>query len=140
MKYTVLLVMIIALASLSWMTILRDASDDAFDQEVALEELRNKIEGVGDDPAETVFENIETLKGFPAKRLLTIMELGFSRSLGVDCTHCHNPGDWASEEKLTKQIARDMWEMVGSINREMLTAIPNLSSEMAFVNCTTCHR
>jgi photosynthetic reaction center cytochrome c subunit len=80
------------------------------------------------------------MKGFPAVRLLAVMEYGFSKSLGVNCTHCHDPNNWASEEKLTKQVARDMWDLVGKLNRELLPEIPNLSSPMAVVNCTTCHR
>lgn len=68
------------------------------------------------------------------------MEMGFSRSLGVNCTHCHNPADWSSEEKHRKQIARDMMAMAGRINNELLSAIENLESEKPTVNCTTCHR
>ena len=68
------------------------------------------------------------------------METGFSKSLGVTCTHCHNPNDWAAEEKLQKQIARDMMAMVGRINQELLGEINNLESENPAVNCTTCHR
>jgi hypothetical protein len=68
------------------------------------------------------------------------MEQGFSRSLGVTCTHCHVAGQWASEEKATKQIAREMSKMVSTINGDLLKKIPDLRSTNPTVNCTTCHR
>lgn len=111
-----------------------------FDQEKALEILRKEIEGKEELPSSQVFKNIKVFKQVPAGRLLRIMEMGFGRSLGVNCTHCHNPKDFGSEEKDQKQIARDMMEMVGKINGELLTQINNLNSDQPTVNCTTCHR
>ena len=140
MKFPVLLLLASAMITMSYMSIRQENSSSGFDQAAAIEAVREFIGERGDAPAEEVFENIEVLKGFPAKRLVAVMEFGFSKSLGVDCTHCHDENNWASEEKLTKQIARDMWDMVGTINREALAAIPNLGSDVAFVNCTTCHR
>lgn len=119
----------------------RSFTDTAdFNQEQALAMLREQIKGRETEPAALVFENIKTFERLPAGRLLNIMEMGFSGSLGVTCTHCHNPNDWASEEKDQKQIARDMMAMVGKINGELLTAIDNLESDRPAVNCTTCHR
>ena len=80
------------------------------------------------------------LNAMPAGRLLRVMELGYAKSLGVDCTHCHVPGQWEKEDKPTKQIARDMAAMVTSINKELLPKIKNLKSPEPGVNCTTCHR
>lgn len=111
-----------------------------FDQEKALKELREGIKGRENEPASLVFDNIKTFERLPADRLLRIMEMGFSKSLGVNCTHCHNPNNWASEEKPQKQIAREMMDMVGKINSEHLNAIDNLESDRPAVNCTTCHR
>lgn len=111
-----------------------------FDQEKSLEALRKEIEGKKDQPAGEVFENIEMFKQVNAGRLLNIMEKGFSRSLGVTCTHCHNPDDWSSDEKEEKIIAREMMKMAGKINRELLPSIKELGDRNALVNCTTCHR
>ena len=111
-----------------------------FDQEKALKELREGIKGKENEPAGLVFDNIKTFERLPADRLLRIMEMGFSKPLGVNCTHCHNPNNWASEEKPQKQIAREMMDMVGKINSEHLNAIDNLESDRPAVNCTTCHR
>lgn len=115
-------------------------NDSSFDQAAALAELKALIAGREQMPADSVFSNIEIMKDFPAIRLLAIMEYGFSNSLGVTCTHCHDPSDWAGESIPQKQVAREMWKMTGSINRELLSAIENLSSEMPVVNCSTCHR
>lgn len=117
-----------------------DQADTTFDQAAALAELRKSIAGKEQAPAETVFKNIQLLKGLPAGRLLRVMELGYSRSLGVTCTHCHIPGAWEKDDKPTKQVARDMAAMVGAINNQHLRQIKNLKSESPMVNCTTCHR
>ena len=111
-----------------------------FDQEAALAELRKRIAGQENKPAEEVFKNIQLLKGVPAGRLLRVMELGYARSLGVNCTHCHVAGEWEKEDRPTKQIAREMAAMVRVINDEQLKKIKNLKSTTPVVNCTTCHR
>jgi hypothetical protein len=116
------------------------ATPAEFNQAAALAALREQIKGKEKEPAEKVFKNIQTLKGVPAGRFLAIMEMGFARSLGVTCAHCHAPEKWESEDKNTKQIAREMWTMVGRLNGEMLKNIKNLKSESPTVNCTTCHR
>jgi len=111
-----------------------------FDQARALAELRKSIAGQEDKPAVDVFMNITQYKGVTAERLLRIMEFGFTKSLGVNCTHCHTPDKWEAEDKTQKQTARDMSAMVTVINKEQLRNIKNLKSESPIVNCTTCHR
>lgn len=111
-----------------------------FDQARALDNLRKSIVGRENKPAEEVFKNIQMFKGIPAARLLRIMEIGYARSLGVNCTHCHVVEQWEKEDKPTKQIAREMAAMVAAINNEHLKKIKNLKSETPVVNCTTCHR
>ena len=115
-------------------------SDKPFDQAQALADLRKAIAGREDKPAGEVFKNIQMLKAVPAARLLRVMELGYAKSLGVDCTHCHVPGQWEKEDKPTKQIARDMAAMAANINNEQLKKIKNLKSAEPMINCTTCHR
>ena len=111
-----------------------------FDQAQALADLRKAIAGQEDKPAAEVFKNIQMLKTMPAARLLRVMELGYARSLGVNCTHCHVPGQWEKEDKPTKQIARDMAAMAANINNEQLKKSKNLKSAEPMINCTTCHR
>ena len=113
---------------------------DVFNQEQALAQIRAQIAGKENQPADQVFKNIQLLKGMPAGRLLRVMEVAYSKSLGVDCTHCHVAGQWEKEDKPTKQIARDMWAMMNAINTEHLKKIKNLKSTSPVVNCTTCHR
>lgn len=112
----------------------------AFDQAAALADLKKFIAGREEAPAGEVFNNIQWYKGVTAGRFLRIMEFGFTVALGVDCTHCHKPGVWDSDEKPTKQIARDMSAMLAAINNDHLRKIPNLRGTNPQVNCTTCHR
>ena len=115
-------------------------AEPAFNQAKAIADLEKAIAGKEELPATEVFKNITQYKGVTAVRLLRIMELGFSRSLGVTCTHCHVPDKWELEDKTTKQTAREMSRMVTTINGDLLKKIPNLRSTNPLVNCTTCHR
>ena len=63
----------------------------------------------------------------------------WAQALGVDCSHCHNTSNWASDEKPQKEIARQMVNMGELINAE-LRKIPGLKSERPTVNCISCHR
>ena len=103
-------------------------------------EVRQEIAGKETLPASQVFKNIKMLTDVPAARLLGIMNIGYGKSLGVSCTHCHTPGEWDREDKTQKQTARDMSKMVATINNDLLKNIPNLKGPNAIVNCTTCHR
>jgi photosynthetic reaction center cytochrome c subunit len=117
------------------------AADSAnFDVTAAVAELRKKIAGRENAPSDSVWKNIKVLKQMPAGRLLNVMQQGYSKALGVNCLHCHVAGEWDSDKKRPKQVARDMMAMNGKINNELLKAIPNLQSEKPVINCTTCHR
>src|SRR5882762_9678158 len=63
-----------------------------------------------------------------------------AKSLDVNCTHCHLAGEWAKEDKPTKQITRDMAAMGATINSDQLKKIKNLKSPDPVINCATCHR
>ena len=112
----------------------------AFDQAAALAALREQIKGRETEPAGKVFKNIKVLNDVPAGRLLAIMNFGYARSLGVDCTHCHTPEKWESDARAAKPIARDMKLMADAINGELLKNMKSLGTREAVVNCTTCHR
>ena len=103
-------------------------------------EVRQQIAGKETLPASQVFKNIKVMTDVPAGRLLAVMNVGYGKSLGVSCTHCHVAGQWDSDEKTQKQTARDMSAMAARINNELLKNIPNLKGPNAIVNCTTCHR
>jgi hypothetical protein len=112
----------------------------AADRAMHVKKLKEKIKGKETLPADSVFKDIQTLKGIPAGRMLAIMEYGYSRSLGVSCGHCHNINQWESSEKKAKEVARQMSSMVKTINNDLLKQMSGLKSNPAFVNCTTCHR
>lgn len=100
----------------------------------------HSIAGKENVAAESVFKDIKVLKGVPAGRLPRIMNLGYGRSLGVRCAHCHVQDQWEKDDKPQKQIARDMADLSRTLNTELLPKIKNLKSEHPVVNCTTCHR
>ena len=94
-------------------------------------------------PAEQVFQNLQVagLKTMPAERLLRIMNMGYSRALGVACTHCHVEGDFASDDKRPKRAARDMVALARAVN-EQIGQMKYLDPERTdhVINCGTCHR
>ena len=114
--------------------------EEPFNQAQKIADLMKQIAGKENQPAEQVFKNIQLLKGIPAGRLLRIMELGYGRSLGVNCTHCHVVDQWDKDDKPTKPIAREMAKMSQTINNDLLKNIKNLKGPNPIVNCTTCHR
>jgi len=120
-------------AAQAWAAISAENHKDA-------EEVRAKIKGMEEAPADSVFENVKIQKGITAAHLVNAMEFGYARALGARCTHCHVAGKFASEDKKQKQIARDMMVMQKTINDSLLAKIPNLKSAKPIVNCTTCHR
>jgi photosynthetic reaction center cytochrome c subunit len=83
-------------------------------------------------PAEQVYKNVQTLKGVPAGRWMMIMTM-FTKSLGVDCTHCHVQGEFEKDDKPAKMIARKMLGLTGAIAREIYKGPTT-------INCYTCHR
>ena len=105
--------------------------------------VMEKIAGRENAPAESVFKNIQVLKGLPAANAVRIMNYGFGRSLGVGCFFCHDRNDWAKDDKNHLKIAREMWKMTKTINDSLLAKIDldkHGSDEKAVVNCGTCHR
>src|SRR5689334_21621653 len=87
-----------------------------------------RIAGHESEPAGQVFKNVDRLKEVPARTLLAIMEIGYSRALGVSCTHCHVEDDYASDAKREKKAAREMQQLHLMIN-DRLKAMQNLADE-----------
>ena len=102
--------------------------------------LSKQIAGKEDQLAETVFKNIKILTGVPAGNLLKIMQMGYSRALGVSCAHCHVAGQWEKDDKPAEQIARDMVNMDHDVIFNYLGKIDGIKDRNPRVNCTTCHR
>jgi hypothetical protein len=74
------------------------------------------------------------------------MMRNFAGDLGVRCQFCHvgaegmplDRFDFASDEKRTKQVARQMMRMVEEINRRVDT-LPDRTAPAVQVTCRTCH-
>lgn len=115
--------------------------DSAADRDRVTQALLQQIAGRDSLPAGEVFKNVTTgLKNVPARKFLAIMNIGYGRSLGVSCAHCHVTTAWESEDNPKKQVAREMARMDAAINHDYLANIKNLKSKEPIVNCTTCHR
>jgi len=102
------------------------------ERDQAMADIKKRIAGRENEPAEKVFKNIEILKGKNASRLPGMM-LALTGLLGVNCTYCHVKDQWDSEEKPTKQTARKMFRMIGVINDDFF-------ERQNKVSCWTCHR
>lgn len=82
----------------------------------------------------------------PVNQVMGTMR-GFTGALGVRCQFCHvgeegaplDKFDFASDEKRTKLVARQMMLMVAEINRRLDT-LPGRATPGLQVSCTTCHR
>lgn len=102
-----------------------------------IEQLEKSIAGREQLPAEQVFKNIQTFKGRPAISVLRVMELAFVANLGVNCSHCHDTARWESDDKRTKPIAREMWNLRES-TQEQVRKITGKADVP--VTCYTCHK
>lgn len=76
-------------------------------------------------------KNLKVLK-VQASELMPIMQR-FNASLGVKCDFCHVKGDFASDEKHEKEMARGMIGMTEEINAKF-------PDGKVHVGCFTCHR
>ena len=59
--------------------------------------------------------------------------MSFKAALGVECSFCHVQGDFASDDKPHKEMARKMIVMAREINA-------NFPDGKIHVTCYTCHR
>lgn len=91
-------------------------------------------------------ENIQVLsKDWPGSRLRPVM-IGFTRALGVRCSHCHvgeagqplSTYDFPSDANPNKDRAREMLRMMGSINDHLKNIEPS-GDKRVNMWCHTCH-
>jgi photosynthetic reaction center cytochrome c subunit len=78
------------------------------------------------------FKNIQVLKDIPASELIPSMRY-VAASLGVGCDYCHQADHFDTDDKPTKQQARNMMKMMFAINQD------NFNGKRE-VTCYTCHR
>jgi len=66
-------------------------------------------------------------------QIIPIMET-FEVSLGVQCTYCHVPGNFASDDNMRKNAARGMMRVVAQLNKNFTP------DGKEHIGCWTCHR
>jgi len=99
--------------------------------------------GLFDDPS-----NLEILaKDISADELRDTMR-GFSQGTGERCSACHvgeveadlSTYDFTLDDKEKKLKAREMIQLVSSINKQIAAAFPQAPESPVQVTCATCHR
>lgn len=85
--------------------------------------------------------NVQVLKQYTYVQLLNQMNY-YTTALGVQCTYCHNVGNFAYDTG-TKRIARTMQIMSNEVGQAWINPVkhdyPNYAVNGA-VGCVTCHR
>ena len=86
-------------------------------------------------------ENVKVLTDLEGQPLRAEMKR-ITAALGVDCDHCHVQGNFPSDEKLPKRVARRMIEMTKSINAQSFPKyeVKEGESVLGRVTCMTCHQ
>jgi len=103
-------------------------------------QLMKDIAGKENDPAGTVFKNVQLLKDMKAGEFLTFMDQVVGRGLGRNCTDCHVANRWDSDSLGRKKTARLMIGVMEGINNDLLTKMPARNGNTPKINCITCHR
>ena len=110
-------------------------------REAAVAQLMPSIAGRENEPAGTVFKNVQVMKQATASQLLTAMDKGIGYGLSRGCNDCHIPGDYASDSLQRKKTARTMLGIVADINANLLPRMgPGRGGQPRTVQCVTCHR
>jgi len=76
--------------------------------------------------------NLKVLQVNSGSEVRQIMRT-FAAGLGVQCSHCHVEGNFASDENPKKQIARQMIRLTQKVNADFPDGKLRIS-------CYTCHR
>lgn len=98
----------------------------------AIDEMFKKAAAENTKPAETVYKNIQVLKGQPAGIVIPAMRL-ISKELGVKCDHCHVMGAFDKDDNPHKTTARQMIGMMYGIAKEF-------THGEVMIGCYTCHK
>jgi tetratricopeptide (TPR) repeat protein len=105
----------------------------AMDRQSVPSEIAEKPSaGNSTQTAESVFKNIQVLKGVSSDQLIPAMRF-IAASLGVECSYCHVQDHFEKDDKKPKQIARDMMRMMFAIDKDSF-------QENREVTCYSCHR
>jgi nitrate/TMAO reductase-like tetraheme cytochrome c subunit len=83
-------------------------------------------------------KNLQVLPRSTTKDEIKQIMKAQAKALDVECDHCHNVPDMASDDNPNKKIARDMMKMTAEINAKWIKPLKN--AEKNQVTCATCHR
>src|SRR5207237_5948733 len=84
------------------------------------------------------FKNLQVLpKNITKDEIKQIMRAQ-AKALDVECDHCHDVPDMASDKNPNKKLARQMMQMTAEINAKWLKGMKD--AEKNQVTCGTCHR
>src|SRR5579884_3072453 len=83
----------------------------------------------GPPPDPTNLKVLKTKSGGEVRQIMRTFTVG----LGVQCTYCHEAGNFASDENPKKETARRMIQMAAEINKQF-------PDGKMHVSCYTCHR
>lgn len=114
----------------------------AAERERYTSEILAAVKGKESEMANDVFKNLKTFnekESLKVSHFIAVMNY-WGEALGVSCTHCHNTGNWASDEKQTKNMARGMYALRQIINKQISFEIEDFKEIKPLVNCGTCHR
>jgi hypothetical protein len=81
--------------------------------------------------AEQTFSNIKVLQGIPAAQVMPLMTT-WNTALGVGCPYCHTAPNFASDDKPTKDITRQMYVMTQALNKASFNG-------QSTITCYSCH-
>lgn len=96
-----------------------------------------------------MWKNLKVLPQNISKDSLDHLMEGYTSALSVDCNYCHAPQkgnasklDFASDDKIEKEIARGMIQMTNDLNAKYFQPhFPDPKpSQVYVVNCVLCHR
>jgi nitrate/TMAO reductase-like tetraheme cytochrome c subunit len=79
-------------------------------------------------------KNLQVLPKTTTKEQVKAIMKAQAKALDVECDHCHDVPDMASDANAKKKIAREMMKMTAEINNRWLKGIKQP------VTCGTCHR
>lgn len=90
-------------------------------------------------------KNLQVLPKDTARPQVGQVMQAFTAGLGVGCEHCHvekpgAPPDFAADDKVEKQKAREMMKITTGLNAQLAKQIGTPGSELTRVGCITCHR
>lgn len=116
--------------------------------------LMTQLSAFKSKPSEEIYsaqkwKNLTVLPQDISKDSLNFLMEGYANALSVNCDHCHaaqkdNPNklDFASDDKIEKEIARGMIHMTDEINANYFQPhFPDPKPDQVFVvGCVMCHR